>query len=371
MAKASGIINTTGNHIWVEGMQEYRPIGAFSFLGRYRVIDFPMSNLSNSGIDRINILVGSKPRSITEHIGDGRQYNINSKRGKVEILFAETNGKNSIYNTDVAVFAENMRDIKKMGNPYVIITPSHMVFKMDYSELLDAHVASGADVTLLYHKACRANLLYLNCDYVELNRQQGVLEIAKNRGNEAERDIFLDTYVMKIELFEELVNKAKEMSSMFTFAQIVNIVCKDLDVRGYEHKGFLAAITDLQNYYLSNIELLDMEIAEELVNADWPIYTRTNDSCPTKYFKTADVKHSVVSNGCLIEGTVENSIIGRGCTIKKGAVIKNSVVLPDTLIEEGIELDYQVVDKHSNLIHCDKLIGTADNVGYVKRGDTL
>ena len=371
MAKASGIINTTANHIWVEGMQDYRPIGAFSFLGRYRIVDFPMSNLSNSGIDRINILVGSKPRSLTEHIGDGRHYNINSKRGKVEILFAESNGKNSIYNTDIAVFSENMSNIKKMHRPYVIITPSHMVFKMNFDKLLDAHVASGADITLLYHNTEHANEHFLNCDYVTLNRQQGVLEIAKNRGDEEVRDIFMDTYVMKIELFEELVTKAKALSSMFTLAQIVNLAAKELDVRGYEHKGYFAAITDLQSYYRANVALLDIEKAEDLVNEQWPIYTRTNDSCPTKYYDTADVKHSVISNGCSIEGTVVNSIIGRGCRIKKGVVVKNSVVLPDTLIEENIELEYQVVDKHSRLIHCDKLIGTADSVGYVKRGDTL
>ena len=107
MAKAFGIINTTGNHIWVEGMQEYRPIGAFSFLGKYRVIDFPMSNFSNSGIDRIHVIAGSKPRSLTEHIGSGRHYNINSKIGNVQILFAENQSRNSIYNTDIAVLDEN------------------------------------------------------------------------------------------------------------------------------------------------------------------------------------------------------------------------------------------------------------------------
>ena len=89
MAKAFGIVNSSGNHIWVEGMQDYRPIGAFSFLGRYRVVDFPLSNMSNSGIDRIQVYIRRKPRSMTEHIGTGRHYNINSKRGKVQILFSE------------------------------------------------------------------------------------------------------------------------------------------------------------------------------------------------------------------------------------------------------------------------------------------
>ena len=372
MAKAFGIINTTGNHIWVEGMQDYRPIGAFSFLGKYRVIDFPMSNFSNSGIDRIHVIAGSKPRSLTEHIGSGRHYNINSKRGNVQMLFAENFSRNSIYNTDIAVFDENLADsVAKMTEPYVIVAPSHMVFKQDFSVLLDAHVSSGADITLLYHSVDNANACYINCDYVELNRQKGILSIAKNRGNEAKRDIFLDTYVMKTELFIEMIQKAKSLSSMYTLPQIVNLSCAELDVRGYAHEGYFAAVTDLKSYYDSNLALLDIEEAEKLINEDWPIYTRTNDSCPTQYFANADVKHSVISNGCLIKGTVENSIIGRGCTIEEGVVIKNSVVLPDTYIAKDIVLECQVIDKHSKLLHCTELIASADEPGYVRRGDTL
>ena len=372
MAKAFGIINTTGNHIWVEGMQDYRPIGAFSFLGKYRVIDFPMSNFSNSGIDRIHLIAGSKPRSLTEHVGSGRHYNINSKRGNVQILFAENYSRNSIYNTDIAVLDENLADsVAKMKEPYVVVAPSHMVFKQDYKALLDAHVASGADITLLYHSTEEATSRFLNCDYVELNRQKGVLSIAKNRGNEASRDIFMDTYVMKTELFVELIKKAKALSSMYTLAQIVNLSCAELDVRGYAHEGYFAAVTDLKSYYNANLALLDIDAAEELFSEDWPIYTRTNDSAPTQYFADANVKQSVVSNGCFIKGTVENSIIGRGCTIEEGVVIKNSVVLPDTYIAKDIVLDCQVVDKHSKLLHCKELIATVEEPGYVKRGDTL
>ncbi len=371
MSKASGIINMTGSHIWVEGMQDYRPIGAFSFLGRYRVVDFPMSNFSNSGIDRISVVAGSNPRSLTEHINDGRHYNINSKRGNVEILFAENSAKNSIYNTDIACLSKNMENIKKMHRDYVVIAPSHIIYAMDYSEVLDAHKASGADITMVYHSTKRANKLYANCYYLTLNKQKGVLGLHINRGDEAERDISLDTYVMKTALFEELVNKAKALSSMYTLAQVINASCAELDVRAYAHEGYVSAITDLHQYYYGNLELLDMKQAEELVTEEWPIYTRTNDSAPTKYGVDAEVKHSVVSNGCMIDGTVENSIIGRECTIKKGAVIKNSVILPDTLVEENVTVECQVVDKHSKLIHCDKLVATPENPGYVKRGDTL
>ena len=371
MAKAFGIINTSANHIWVDGMQEYRPIGAFSFLGRYRVIDFPMSNMSNSDIDRIQVLAGNKPRSLTEHLETGRHYNINSKKGQVQILFADHHSKNDIYNTDIAALDENLDSIVKMTETYVVIAPSHMVFKANFETFLETHIASGADITLLYHKVDNANEAFLNCDYLTLNRQNGVLSFARNRGNEAQRDIFMDTYVMKKDLFVELIQKAKSVSSMYTLAQMVDNSCADLDVRAVEHTGYFAAITDLKSYYDANLSLLDSEAASDLINDSWPIYTRTNNSCPSQYYADAEVKHSVISNGCKIEGTVENSILGRGCKIKKGVVIKNSVILPDTYIEEGIIIENQIIDKHTKLLHCKELIGTPENPGYVRRGDTL
>ena len=126
MARAFGIVTSSGTHIKVEGMQDYRPIGAFSFLGRYRAIDFPISNMSNSGIDRIQVYVRRKPRSLAEHLGTGRHYNINSKRGKLQLLFSENNAENNIYNTDIAAFSENLEFIERMREPYVIIAPSYM-----------------------------------------------------------------------------------------------------------------------------------------------------------------------------------------------------------------------------------------------------
>ena len=190
MAKAFGIINSCGNHIWVEGLQQYRPIGAFSFLGRYRVIDFPISNMSNSGIDRIQVYVRRKPRSLVEHIGTGRHYNINSKRGKVQMLFAEHSSENDIYNTDIASFMENIDLIERMHEQYVVIAPSYMVFSVNFAELLQTHIDSEADITLLYHSVDNANEHYLNCDFLELNRQKGVESIQKKQRKQKEPSHF-------------------------------------------------------------------------------------------------------------------------------------------------------------------------------------
>lgn len=371
MYKAFGIVNFAGNHIRVDGLQEYRPVGACSFLGRYRIIDFPISNMSNSGIDNIQVYIRRKPRSLTEHLGTGRHYNINSKRGKLHILFSENGMENDIYNNDIAAYMENIECIENNHFPYVVIAPSYMVYVMDYSELLREHVDSGADITLLYHSVDNAKESYLSCSFLNLNRQKGVLSIEANRGSAKSRNIFMDTYVMKKELFLELIHKAHKLSSMYTLADIVSQECEELDIRGVSHRGFFASITDFSSYYNANISLIDFKTARTLFTDEWPIYTRTNDSCPTQYFDTADVKNSVVSNGCLIEGAIENSIIGRGCEIKQGAVVKNCVVLPGAVIGQDVHAENLVIDKHARLIHVKEVVAEKEHPGYIRRGDTL
>ena len=371
MAKALGIVNFSGNHIWVEGMQAYRPIGAFSFLGRYRVIDFPISNLSNSGIDRIQVYIRRKPRSLAEHLGTGRHYNINSKRGRLHIMFSETGLEHDIYNNDIAAFQENMECIRNVNCDYVVIAPSYMIYSQDFSELLQTHIDSEADITLLYHSTDDAKEHFLNCNTVNLNKQKGVLSLEMNRGTAKNRHIFMDTYVMSKELFIDLVSKAHKTSSMYSLADIVNVACEELDVRGVSHRGYFASITDFKSYYDANISLIDFKMALSLFEDEWPIYTRTNDSCPTQYFEGSNVKNSIVSNGCLIEGTIENSVIGRGCVIKKGAVVKNCVILPHVIVDTDVHLENIVADKHAKITHVKEVVAAPNEPGYIRRNDII
>ena len=373
MARALGIISFSENHIWVEGMETYRSIPAFSFLGRYRVIDFPISNMSNSGIDRIHVYIRRKPCSLVEHIGRGRHYNINSKSGYLQMVFAESQENKDYYNTDIKVYADNLDRMVKASNNYVVIAPGYMVFTQDFDELLKVHEESGADVTLLYHKVDNAKESYLSCDCLELNKQKGVNSIVRNNGTTKNRNIFMDTYIMKKEVFIDLVHAAQKASSMYTMKHIINDMCEaqELNILGVSHKGFFAPISDLKGYYDANLALLDPENVKSLFRPDWPIYTRTSDSCPTQYYETADVKASFISNGCQIEGTVENSVIGRGCVVKPGAVVKNCVVLADTVIGNDVHIEGQVVDRLAKVTRMKEIIADPAKPGYVKRNDTV
>ena len=272
MSKAFGIINFAGNDVQVNGMLDYRPIGAFSFLGRYRVIDFPISNMSNSGIDVMQVYVRRKPRSLVEHLGTGRHYNINSKRGKLNILFAETIEENNVYNTDIAAYIENFDCFDEIDSEYVVLAPSYMIYTADYSTFLQSHIESGADITLMYHSVDNAKDHFLNCHALDINKQKGVLSIEPNHGNTKSKNIFMDTYVMKKALFLELVQKAHKLSSMYTLADIVREECEELDVRAYSHRGFFATITDFNSYYEAN-----MDNAEAMIKY---VIRYVLDNCP-------------------------------------------------------------------------------------------
>ena len=371
MNTAFGIIQPSRRDFYIEGMGDFRTIGAFSFMGRYRLIDFPISNMTNSEIEQIQVYIKRKPMTMVEHLGSGRHYNINSKRGKLHLLFSQSTSEHDIYNTDIASYVDNMQSILDMNQQYVIIAPSYMIYRADYSELLDQHVESGADVTLLYHTVDNAKDAFLNCNTLTLNKQKGLLSIDQNHGTAKNRNILMDTYILKKDLFIDLVKRAKKTSSLYTLADILNDSRNDLDIRGVSHRGFFACINNLQSYYEANLSLINSDLVSDLFKEDWPIYTKTNDSCPTRYFETAKVTSSVISNGCQIEGTVINSVIGRDCIIKKDTVVKDSIVLAGAVIEEGVHVEKYIIDKRAHLTHIKDLSAPCDSIGYVRKGDVL
>ena len=369
--KALGIIYFEGSTANVEGLGDYRPVPAISFMGRYRVIDFILSDMTNSGIDNVQVYCKEKPRNLIEHLGTGAHYNINSKRGKLRILYGEKTFSSPVYNHDVANYMLNMQYIEEDTNPYVILAPSYFIYSIDFNEVLKSHIESGADVTVLYTNTNDAKRAYLGCDTLSLDKEKKVTGFDKNRGSKKAQSVSLEAYVLTKKLFIELVKKAADTSSLYWFKDILKDEVDTLDIRGYGVRGFVACINSLSEYYRWSMSLRDRSVANGLFKPGWPIYTQTNDSAPTKYSADASVKESVIANGCIIDGTVEGSIIGRNVTIQKGAIVKDSIVLPGAYIGEDAKLDHVVVDKYAIIHHVKALKGTDDELVYVKRRDRI
>jgi glucose-1-phosphate adenylyltransferase len=371
MCNALGIINYDDASAYVEGLQDFRPMPSISFLGRYRLIDFALSNMTNSGIDHIQVYVKAKPRSVFEHLGTGRQYNINSKRGKLQLLSGEEPIHSEIYNHDVTAFVQNMQYIEESKLPYVVIAPSFIVTKIDFNEVLSAHIETGADVTVVYQTVDNAKEEFVGMNTLTLDHNKRVIKVEKNQGKFKNRNIALKIYVLRKSLFIDLVKLAQKTSSLYTFNDVLVDNIGTLNIIGYNHKGYVSCINNQESFFKANMELICREKAMELFDAKWPFHTRTSDSCPTQYSVAADVKYSTIANGCFIEGKVHHSVLGRGVVVKPGATVENCIVLSGAFIGENAHLNYCIVDKDAKIVHIKELLGTPDDLIYVKRRDTV
>lgn len=363
-----GIVNLEPANVHVEGIDDYRPISATSFLGRYRVLDFMISNMTNSHIDEIEIYIKNRPRSTIEHIL-GTNYNVNSKKGKFSILYGEIQGNNELYNTDIANFKANIEYIEQSSANYVVIAPSHFVYIQDFNEMLAYHEKMGGDITVMYQSVNNAKEAFAQCDLLELGADKRIVAMSKNNGKYKNRDVSLECYIMSRNLFIELIQKATMTSSLFWLSDVVADSLSDLKVVGFPHRGYISCINSLKAFYDANLELMDR--LNDLVSDNWPIYTKTNDTQPTLYKEGAKVSGSLIGNGCEIEGTVINSVIGRNVVIKSGVVVENSVIMPSTLVNKGVHIQNAVIDKYAIISHIKELKGTSDEPIYVKRRDRI
>ena len=213
--RALGIINIEPSYVHVEGIEDYRPISATSFMGRYRIIDFIISNLTNSGVNNIEVQVKNRPRSTIQHI-QRTDYNINTKRGHIRILHGEKPIPNEIYNTDVASLMANLKYFEEDNSPYVILAPSHFIYVQDFSKMLDYHIESKNDITVLYQNVNTANEDFLMCDTLDIDENKVITSIDKNLGKGKRAKVSLETYIMSKKIFIDMIYAALSTSSLYS-----------------------------------------------------------------------------------------------------------------------------------------------------------
>ena len=373
LGKALGIVTYNDTRVFVEGLQQHRPIASFNFLGRYRLLDVPVSNMTNSGIDDIQVYVNGNPRSLFDHVGDGRMYNINSKHGSLSIipLYKQGGMGSGMYTSDIESYYDNIDKIEESGYEYVVIAPSNVIYTCDYSALVDQHIASGAEISVLYANVKNANDAYINEDVLDLNKQKGVLKIDTNLGKYKNRALSLMTYVMSVETLVALIHKARQISSMYWLKDIINDSADTMDIRGIQYKGKFYYIDSLKSYFDANLGILDPANMKDFADPKWPIYTLSSDSAPALYFAGGSAVRSFVANGCQISGEVSNSVVGRGTIIGKGAKIDNCIIMEDVEIGPNAILSNVIVDKHTKIVNKKELVGESFAPLYIGRREKI
>jgi len=370
MAKVLGYVNLHSD-VSLDGLTERRPVASVSFLGRYGVIDFVLSNFSNSGVETVGILIKEKPRSLIKHMAGGTAWNFNSKKGGISLLYDEKFAGNNLYNNDVNNIVENVELLNRTDPDYVIVAPAHFITTMDFNDLLEAHAASGNDVTMAFVRSRNANEEFIGADMITIDKESKlVTKVTKNMGTAKTRDISLETYVFSKTTFQRLLKDAQKKSAFFSIRDMLATSTDEVKIGAYQFRGFAKAILSIEDYLNLSLSFLKMEVNTQVFKSNWPIYTNTNDTPPAKYLENAQVKNTMVANGVVVDGTVENSILARDVKIGKGAVVKNSVILSGTVVKDGARVENAVIDKNAT-IKADKEVVGVDGVQYVREGDII
>ncbi|MCI9136069.1 MAG: glucose-1-phosphate adenylyltransferase subunit GlgD [Lachnospiraceae bacterium] len=361
---ALGIIFPNAYDELVPELTSERLMASIPFAGRYRMIDFVLSSMANCGIDNITVMVRENYFSLLDHLGSGREWDLSRKNGGLNIFppFAQKN-MDVVYNGRVGMLASITGFLKSQKEKYVIMSDTNIAFNFDFKALLEAHIASEADVTIAYTKEELPESLmkaedlnkgkYFTLD-LEGNR---VKKMHINQRETGVKNFSMNVYVFERERLIQLVNDAFMGGSVYLERDILIPQMNVLNINGYEYTEYAARISSLKGYFDQNMRLLDNENLDELFGKN-PIYTKIRDDNPTRYVNGASAKNVMVADGCVIEGEIENCILFRGVKIGKGAKVKNAVLMQDTVIKEGVDAEYIITDKKVTISEGKQLRGT-------------
>lgn len=371
MAKVFGLIDLHYS-IDLGVLTEKRSIASASVFGRYCFIDFPLSNLTNSGINRIGILIKEKPRSLFRHLGLTNNWAINTKLGGISLLYNENYANDAYYNTDVNNLLENYWFIKDSKDyDYVLITPAHFMMTINYKDFIKNHIKSGAQISVLCKKIDNAKDDFLSCQSLHIKENNRVSQITYNIGDRDDRAISLQTYVMKREVLISLIEESKKTSSGFELNDIIRRKINELDVHAYEYDGYVRCFNSFKSYFKNTLEILDIDNYHQLFKDEHPIFTRTYDTPPAKYGRNANIQNSFIANGSIINGTCINSILGREVVIEEGAYVQDCILLSDVHIGKGCKIVNTIIDKETSVRFTKEIIGTKENPIGIKQEDSF
>lgn len=335
-----------------------RPASMLPFAGRYRVIDFMLSNMVNSGINTIGVFTGNKVRSVMDHLGSGQPWDLDRKINGL-FLFTPTYDYTTVNAKvgDIDLFYQNKSFVKNAKQDNIFMSKTYMLANVDLNAAYQDFVDSGADISIIYKKVSDPKNRFIGCDKMNFTPSGEFESIGTNLGMDEDFNLSLEMYFIKKHVYFDMLFDAIEKGNANYLKQAVLHSLSKYKIRTYEFKGYVACINNVRNYFDANMAILNPEISNELFFKNGHIFTKVKDEPSTHYKKNARIKNSFIANGCQIDGYVENSIIFRGVKIAKGCIVRNSIIMQKTHIDENTHLNYVILDKRTTINHGVTLIG--------------
>ena len=322
----------------LDSITALRTMGSVPFCSRYRLIDFPLSNMVESQITKIGVVTNANFNSLMDHVGTGKPWDLSRKNGGIYMLPPYSINSVTMWGNRIDAIYGNIGFLHQSNQEYVLMSDCYNVINLDYEKLFDAHENSGADITIVTVKG------------KEVNYSTNIVLIKKY-------------------LLETLVTNAHSRNEVSFQKNVLMNCIKTGKVYAFDATdSFIGTIDGVQSYFDISMNLLDKANKNKLFNPERPIYTKERDDMPTLYGKDAKVNNSLVADGCEIKGTVENCILFKGVKIEEGAVVKNSILMQDTVIGRNSNINYIIADKNVSVKSEIELSGAANYPVSLSKG---
>lgn len=343
---ASDVLGIIYSNVYDDHLTELtsiRTMGSVPFAGRYRLIDFVLSGMVNSGITKIGISTKSNYQSLMDHLGSGQAWDLSRKRDGMTILPPFNLSGSGVYESRLEALHGMLGYIATSGKDYVVLSDCNAICNINYADLLNTHQESGADITIAYKRGVAPKLKNIMTFDLEGN---DIKKVTVDQHGDESCNYALNIIVMSRVLLERLINAAAGSGAIrnsFEQEAIAKNVDK-LSIKGYKVDTYAKTIDSLQSYYDISMQLLSGEY-RDLFSKENPVYTKVRDDMPAIYGICSKASNSLVADGCIIKGTVENCVLARGVYVAEGATVRNSIIMQDSYISAGASINCAILDK--------------------------
>lgn len=370
MYNIMGVVFASGNESKLNELTIHRTTASLPFCSRYRLVDFTLSNCVNSGITNIGIIAKNNYSSLSDHIRQGRDWDLNRKNGGIAVFppFV-VNTAREVYKGAIEAVYAIIDFLEKSTEEYIMISNSNYAASIDFQDVCKFHVEKGGDVTVVTHMAKTGSSRRI---VVETDKNNKVSDaFISDTACDENREISMNIYMVKKDLYIEMIKSAYARGLVDFEKDILFRLIEEGKVYAYKQSGYAAIIDDVKSYYGESMALLNMKDRDELFKDTNTIYTKVKDSVPARYKKNAVVKNSLIADGCEIDGTVENSILFRNVKVEKGAVIKDSIIMENGWIKKDSTISYAITDKDVTVCEDRHLSGFATYPIVIVKGKVI
>ena len=364
-----GIIFSNMHDNRLRELTDVRTMGSVPYGGRYRAIDFPLSNLVNSGVNKVGIITKSNYQSLMDHLGSGKAWDLSRKHEGLFILPPFGLG-NSVYQTRIEALAGIINFLQQCKEQYVILSDCHIIYTMDFRPVINEHIAKKADITVVYKNGLMPEDLPEKVR-VEVGRSRKLTEVIDGGDIDGKCNWSMGVYVINKDFLIRVVSNAVARNRLSFVRDVLQSGINEYRIYGYKYEGFAGVLGSLKGYFKQNLALMDPAVRADLFPADRPLYTKERDEMPTRYGLGSRVVNSLIADGCLIEGDVENCVIFRGVHIGRGARLRNCIIMQDSVVGDNTNLSFVIGDKDVTYTAGRSLLGAESYPAYIAKGNIV